>query len=299
MSKKFLETASAIIIGNEILNASTKDTNSFTFAEYCLKVGLDLMKVEVVPDVESEIEDALRRHTSKYDVVVTSGGIGPTHDDITYAAIARTFNLSQRIHSQATERWKLEKEKENKKLPEAGTNEYNRVMQMMTFPMKDGQKDDDTKELKLGKNKQDSEVEETQVYFSTDKFWTPVVCVNRTVLILPGIPSMLQTMLEGMLPAFQKQCNPDSIKIRKTVDIKERESVIMANIESIWHQAEEEHQLALGSYPKNHGKLNAYTQLSIIGRRNQETIIDDFISQIQDIFKDEIANVAKSELIKE
>lgn len=80
------------LAGDEVLNGKTKDSNSNYFAKWCFNLGIDLKRVEVIPDDECDIVEAARRMTDKYDLVVTSGGIGPTPDDITYESIAKAFD---------------------------------------------------------------------------------------------------------------------------------------------------------------------------------------------------------------
>jgi molybdenum cofactor synthesis domain-containing protein len=89
---KFVSTAGCLIIGDEVLNGKTKDTNSNYFAKFCFDRGIDLKRIEVIPDDEDDIVEAARRMTSKYDFVITSGGIGPTPDDITYQSLAKAFD---------------------------------------------------------------------------------------------------------------------------------------------------------------------------------------------------------------
>jgi molybdenum cofactor synthesis domain-containing protein len=81
-----------LIIGDEVLNGKTKDSNSNYFAKWCFDRGIDVRRIEVIPDDEDDIVEAARRMTSKYDFVITSGGIGPTPDDITYQSIAKAFD---------------------------------------------------------------------------------------------------------------------------------------------------------------------------------------------------------------
>lgn len=80
---KHVKTAGCIIIGDEVLNGKTNDTNSNFLAKLLFDVGVDLKRIEVIPDEEEEIVEAARRMVDKYDFVCASGGIGPTHDDIT------------------------------------------------------------------------------------------------------------------------------------------------------------------------------------------------------------------------
>lgn len=83
---------SCLIIGDEVLNGKTKDTNSNFLAQFCFTAGIDLKRIEVIADDEEEIIEAARRMSEKYDWVISSGGIGPTHDDITYQSMAKAFN---------------------------------------------------------------------------------------------------------------------------------------------------------------------------------------------------------------
>ncbi|KAF3156826.1 hypothetical protein TWF751_002593, partial [Orbilia oligospora] len=76
---RMIQTAACLVIGDEVLNGKIVDTNSPFFAKYCFSLGLDLKRVEVIPDDEADIIEAVRRMSEKYDFVVTSGGIGPTY----------------------------------------------------------------------------------------------------------------------------------------------------------------------------------------------------------------------------
>ena len=86
-------TAAVLVIGDEILSGRTKDKNIGYIAEYLGKIGIDLKEARVVPDVEDEIVAALNALRTRYDYVVTTGGIGPTHDDITADAVGRAFGV--------------------------------------------------------------------------------------------------------------------------------------------------------------------------------------------------------------
>ena len=86
-------TAAVLVIGDEILSGRTKDRNIGYIAEYLGKIGVDVREARVVPDVEDEIVAALDALRARYDYVITTGGIGPTHDDITADAVARAFGV--------------------------------------------------------------------------------------------------------------------------------------------------------------------------------------------------------------
>src|SRR6202011_932915 len=87
-------TAAVLVIGDEILSGRTKDKNIGYIAEYLTAIGIDRREVRVVPDVESEIGTAGNALRGRYDHVLTTGGIGPTHDDITADAVAKAFGVA-------------------------------------------------------------------------------------------------------------------------------------------------------------------------------------------------------------
>ena len=86
-------TAAILVIGDEILSGRTKDKNIGYIAEYLTAIGIDLREVRVVPDVEEEIVAALNALRHRYTYVFTTGGIGPTHDDITADCVAKAFGV--------------------------------------------------------------------------------------------------------------------------------------------------------------------------------------------------------------
>src|SRR5512138_2639294 len=86
-------TAALLVIGDEILSGRTKDKNIGYIAEYLTAIGVDLREVRVVPDDEEEIVAALNALRHRYSYVFTTGGIGPTHDDITADSVAKAFGV--------------------------------------------------------------------------------------------------------------------------------------------------------------------------------------------------------------
>lgn len=89
-----LVTAALVIIGNEILSGRTHDKNIPHIAVELNKAGIQLREVRIVPDIEKEIIDAVNAMRSRYDYVFTTGGIGPTHDDITTESVAKAFGVA-------------------------------------------------------------------------------------------------------------------------------------------------------------------------------------------------------------
>jgi molybdenum cofactor synthesis domain-containing protein len=105
-------TAAVMIIGDEILSGRTQDTNLNFIAKYLGTYGVDLAEARVVPDIKAEIIDALNALRTRYDYVITTGGIGPTHDDITADCVAEAFGVELYEHPEILEmmrsRWQGE-----------------------------------------------------------------------------------------------------------------------------------------------------------------------------------------------
>ncbi len=86
-------TAGLLVIGNEILSGRTQDANIAFLGRRLNEIGVRLLEVRVVPDIEADIVDAVNALRGRFDYVFTTGGIGPTHDDITAASIAKAFGV--------------------------------------------------------------------------------------------------------------------------------------------------------------------------------------------------------------
>ena len=93
MNQQTIKTAAMLAIGDELLSGRTKDKNIGHLAEVLTLTGIDLREVRIVSDEEDAIVEALNALRSRYDYVFTSGGIGPTHDDITADAVSRAFGV--------------------------------------------------------------------------------------------------------------------------------------------------------------------------------------------------------------
>jgi molybdenum cofactor synthesis domain-containing protein len=99
-------TAGLLVIGDEILSGRTKDKNIGFIAEYLTNIGIDLKEVRVVADDEEAIVEALNALRHRYTYVFTTGGIGPTHDDITADAVAKAFDVGIDHHPDVVARFK-------------------------------------------------------------------------------------------------------------------------------------------------------------------------------------------------
>jgi molybdenum cofactor synthesis domain-containing protein len=99
-------TAGILVIGDEILSGRTKDKNIGYIAEYLTNIGIDLKEVRVVSDDEADIIAALNALRERYTYVFTTGGIGPTHDDITADSVAKAFGVAIDHHPEVVARFR-------------------------------------------------------------------------------------------------------------------------------------------------------------------------------------------------
>ena len=101
MKKSTKVNAAILIIGNEILSGRTQDTNTSTLATWLNSIGVIVKEVRVIPDIEKTIVDTLNVLRKENNYVFTTGGIGPTHDDITAQSVSKAFGLKYETHKEA------------------------------------------------------------------------------------------------------------------------------------------------------------------------------------------------------
>jgi molybdenum cofactor synthesis domain-containing protein len=235
MSKNIKVNAAILIIGNEILSGRTQDTNTSTLATWLNSIGVKVTEVRVVPDEEDIIVDNLNFFRKTYDYVFTTGGIGPTHDDITAQSVAKAFGKKYEIHKEAF------KILESYYKP----GEFNEGRQKMVW-MPNGA------ELILNPTS-------GAPGFSVDN-----------VFCLPGVPSILKSMLGGLK---NKIVGGEPI-LSHTISLRTVESEIANSLTKV---QEENKDVEIGSYPFFHaGKLG----VSIVLRSENQSKIDECNSQI-------------------
>ena len=186
--------ASLIIIGDEILSGRTEDKNLAYLANWLGKIGINLSEVRVILDDEEAIIEAVNVLRKKYDYVFTTGGIGPTHDDITTDSIAKAFGVETRIDDDA-----LEKMKEFL----AGKELTEPLLKMLRIP--------EGGEL---------------IYSPATK--APGYKIEN-VFVMAGIPKIMQGMLEGMYDYLER----GEIIHSKSFDIMVGESLFAEDLELI------------------------------------------------------------------
>lgn len=231
----YIRTAGALIIGDEILNGKTLDSNSHFFAKYCFEHGVDLKRIEVIADSEDEIIEASRRMVRDYDFVITSGGIGPTHDDITYASLAKSFNQSL-VHHQETLKRMAALSRIRKLASQQNAEQREAQQRMALFP------------------------EKADVIFVEEDIWVPVVRLEGKLCILPGIPSLFQRMLTGLTP-FLPLPPKSERPLRIQVFTERLESMIAPYLTSLQARLKSS-GIQVGSYPL----LGRGVTVSLIGR---------------------------------
>ncbi|KAI9007621.1 molybdenum cofactor synthesis domain-containing protein [Hyaloraphidium curvatum] len=176
-------TVACLIIGDEVLGGKTQDTNSHYLAKKCFDVGLDLRRIEVVPDIQEDIIERVRYLSERFAWVFTSGGIGPTHDDITYEALANAFpGHHLEYHEPTISRMQKWLEERNATLdPGVPKMEMTTARKRMALLPTGGPPG-----------------LEAQHIVPDPALWVPVVVVNGNVAVLPGVPRLFR----GLLDAF-------------------------------------------------------------------------------------------------
>lgn len=171
-------TAAILVIGDEILSGRTKDKNIGYIAEYLTGVGIDLREVRVVPDVEAEIVAAVNALRSRYDHLFTTGGIGPTHDDITADCIAKAFGVPIDVDPRAVDMLLLRIKRDD--LNEA--------------------------RLRMARIPQGAELIENPISRA------PGFRIGN-VVVMAGVPAIMQAMLDNVVPRLVKGTPVTSVAI--------------------------------------------------------------------------------------
>jgi molybdenum cofactor synthesis domain-containing protein len=207
--KNAIVTAAILVIGDEILSGRTKDKNIGYIAEYLTGLGIDLKEVRVVADEEPEIIASLNALRARYTYVFTTGGIGPTHDDITADCVAKAFGVALEHHPRAVEIMQ-----ERIALTGGVMNEAR--MRMTRIPVGG--------ELVLNK------------ISAAPGFWI------GNVIVMAGIPSVMQSMLDYVAPKLKTGTK----MLSETVRADSREGDIGTELGEI---AKQYPDVIIGSYP--------------------------------------------------
>ncbi|RKP37156.1 putative molybdopterin binding domain-containing protein [Dimargaris cristalligena] len=195
-----LPSIAACIIGDEILNGKIQDTNVRYLARACFQLGLTLQRVEMVADDHADIAEAVRRLAARYDHVITTGGIGPTHDDITYEALARAFGDGKLVYHQPTLDRMERISPSQQPSPRSRSINSSRGTADETSAVAAAAAHHARRRMALLP-------EHAQVVFPCEHLWVPIATVEN-VAIFPGIPALFQTMLDAWLPTLLIPSSP-------------------------------------------------------------------------------------------
>ncbi len=240
MTKNTKVNAAILIIGNEILSGRTQDTNTSTLATWLNSIGVKVNEVRVIPDVEKTIIETLNVLRKENNYVFTTGGIGPTHDDITASSVSKAFGLKYEIHKEAY------------KILEAyyQPGEFNEGRQRMVW------------------------MPEKSDLILNPTSGAPGFSVEN-VFCLPGVPSIMKSMLGGLK---NKIVGGEPI-LSHTISLRTVESEIANSLTKV---QDKHHDVEIGSYPFFHaGKLG----VSIVLRSEDQSKIDLCNSQILEFIK--------------
>ena len=240
MIKNKKVNAAILIIGNEILSGRTQDTNTTTIALWLNSIGVKVREVRVIPDIEETIIDTVNLLRKVNDYVFTTGGIGPTHDDITAQSISKAFNLNYKIHNEAF------------KILEAyyKPGEFNEGRQKMVW------------------------MPENANLILNPTSGAPGFNVEN-VFCLPGVPSILKSMLGGLKNNI---VGGDPI-LSHTISLRTVESEIAQSLTDVQNNNKD---IEIGSYPFfQAGKLG----VSIVIRSEKKSKIDQCSDQILNFIK--------------
>ena len=219
-------TASILVIGDEILSGRTKDKNIGFIAEYVTALGIDLREVRVVSDVEEEIVAALNALRSRYTYVFTTGGIGPTHDDITADSVAKAFGTPLEFHPEAVRII-------SERAAAMGTEMNEARMRMARIP----------KGAALVPNKVSG---------------APGFHIGN-VIVMAGVPSIMQAMLDAVAPGLKTGVK----MLSETIRADAREGDVGTELGAI---AKAHGEVSIGSYPFFDEKLGPNTNIVVRAR---------------------------------
>jgi molybdenum cofactor synthesis domain-containing protein len=227
MSAKLeIVTAGLLVIGDEILSGRTKDKNIGYVADYLTASGIDLKEVRVVSDDETAIVAALNALRNTYDYVFTTGGIGPTHDDITADCVAKAFGVGIDYHPEAVAILKERMAKIGGELNEA--------------------------RLRMARIPAGAELVANKVS-GAPGFWID------NVIVMAGVPAVMQTMLDEVAPKLKTGAKLLSVTIR--ADAKEGD--VGTELGAI---AKAHPETLIGSYPFFDEKLGPNTNIVVRAR---------------------------------
>lgn len=268
-----IRSAGCLIIGDEVLNGKILDTNSYAFAKYCFNtLNIPLKKTIVCADDKEDIKSSLRilLDQDECDMVVTSGGIGPTHDDITYTAVAEAYNIPCTLDQDIVYRMNSIRSDYISKLSEDQRKSFYRMATIPSGP-------------------------QVEKIFPDQSLWVPIVSIEGRVYILPGVPSLFIKLLNSVSHNLEKRLRP-VVLTRYFIKTKSKESELAPFLSELQSKCDKFYgkgSIKLGSYPHMEWGLNT---ISIIGNNQIKNLeLRSIVNQILENVGGEATEINKEE----
>ena len=239
-----------IIIGNEILSGRTQDVNVIFLSKWLNELGVKVEEVRVIADEQEAIVNCIKEVRRKFEYVFTTGGIGPTHDDITSRSIAKAFGASYEYHKEAY----------------AILEKY----------YKPGEFNDGRKKMAMMPDK-------ASLIYNPSSGAPGFIIGN--VYCLPGVPSILKAMVDGL----KNRIAGGKKILSKTINVRTVESEIAKSLEDVQNKFL---QVEIGSYPFfKLGKVG----VSIVMRSTEWNLIEDCSKQIKSFIQQKKIKIIERE----
>ncbi|KFY26280.1 hypothetical protein V491_01372 [Pseudogymnoascus sp. VKM F-3775] len=205
-------------------------------AKWCFSHGVTLQRIETIADDADTIAESARRLSAAFDFVITSGGIGPTHDDITYSSLATAFGVPLVLHEGAYARMRrlAKPHKSQPNFDWTVDSEARRAKErMVLLPLSgDGGEGKDWKD---------------QVLFPVEDLWVPVTCVGGNVHVLPGVPKLFERLLLGLGELYADRLGEEISRVMISTPMSE--SAVAPYLEKLQSSVEDK-GVKVGSYPR-------------------------------------------------
>jgi len=232
--------AAIIVIGNEILSGRTQDINVSFLSKWLNELGIRVTEVRIIEDKEDSIVKNINELKNKFKYIFTTGGIGPTHDDITSKSVARAFNIKYDFHKEAY-----------------------KILEKYYTPEK----------FSEGRKKMAKTPEGAKLIYNPTSGAPGFIIKN--VFCLPGVPSILQSMVGGL----NNKIKGGKKILNKTITLRGVESEIAEPLEKVQNKYQD---VEIGSYPFfKQGKIG----VSIVIRSTEQNLIFDCYNDIKDFIK--------------
>jgi len=233
-------SAAVLLIGNELLSGSIQDKNLAHIAIQLEQRGIRVRETRIIPDIEEEIVDAVNYLRAKFDYVFTTGGIGPTHDDITSDSIAKAFGVANVIQQEVFDTIAA--------YLEAKGVEFTKAAQRMAF------------------------APEGAEMIETKQAIVPGYRIDN-VFVMAGVPSIMQIMLAAII----EQLDTGLTILSGVVHANVGEGEIAAALETIQLQHDD---IDIGSYPQDKGSTLSDYRVVFVVRGTDKNEIDEVCEKI-------------------